>query len=718
MILRPLIVFGLIVLLSTNGMAQTLESHSKEIIRLKTLEKLDSQDSLSNFISLATHYNRTQNDSAELYLSKAKKLVFDTDNMELQFQFLREEYNFLAHKAKTKQQIEVSKQRLDLTRQFKNKTYILQSYADLITAYLQKRVMDSATIYLKQAQQIRPAVSDKKTLGDFYAMVGHYHAQKLELDLSLENSLKALNLYEEVHDRIGTIRVYNYIGAVFYHSTKYEKSIESLKKAQKLFNNNINHLSYYTNQINLSRCYVLLRDLKIATEYGKNALKSSRELDNESLTAEVYSLLSVIASLEGKAEAAIMYNMKSLKIYEQEKNHLLRSMTLQNIAISYLKNGNAPKAEKNATEALRVSQKHNVIDELPYIHKLLSEIDSAQGNYLSSLVNFKRFVVISDSLSNTIDTKNFNELQVKYTTLEKEKEIELLNSANKTQELTIKSQRYENYILWGVSIFFLMGITNVFFQYRTKKKNNLLLSEKNWEIQVKNKDLQQNRAELVNALQDKDVLIKEIHHRVKNSLQLITSLLSLQAERLNSKQIEAFVSRSQNRITSMALVHEVLYKGNKMKQINFHHYLLRLVEAAYDSFDFSNKEITYEIEAKGIFFEVETATPLGIIINELVHNAFKHAFSDKTNGKVTIRVTKNQKIYQILVKDNGVGIPKNITYPQKSYGLKLVSLLMKQLKGTMVQSQKKGTSFEIQFTPNPLILNPCNDEKENFNCRR
>ncbi len=717
MILRPLIISTLLCV-TFMSLAQAPNFNAHNIDSLKTALKLNPQDNLLTFVFLATYYNKVHNDSAALYLSKAKNIFLVSNNIEIQFKILKEEYRFSLNKGKVKQQIRVSKRRLKLTRKFKNKTYILQSYTDLTAAYIRARKKDSATYFFELARKLRPSVSNKETLGDFYGMAGFYYGSQGNFDLSLESSMEALRLYDEVNERYSAIRVYNNIGVMFLNSRKYRKAIEIFKKAQYLIKEDANQFSNYNNLLNLSKCYTGVKELKIASEHAQKALVLSKAIGNELYIALVFSQLAFIAHKEGKFKSAVEYNSIALKIYTKNKKYFRISLTLTNMAEAHLMRKEFAIANAVTKEALSVSKKHSLIKRLPSAYGLLSKIDSAQGNYLSSLTNYKRSIAISDSLQQNVDTKNFNELQVKYTTLEKEKEIVVLNSANKTQELKIKSQRYENYILWCVSIFFLVGITNVFFQYRTKKKNNLLLSEKNLEIQVKNQDLQQKSTQLVSALQDKDVLIKEIHHRVKNSLQLITSLLSLQAERMNSKKIEAFVSRSQHRIASMALVHEVLYKGNKMKQINFHQYLLRLVEAAYDSFDFSNKKITYEIEAKGILFEVETATPLGIIINELVHNAFKHAFRDKTNGKVTISVTKNQELYQILVKDNGAGIPKNGGYHQKSYGLKLVSLLMKQLKGTIVQSQKEGTSFEIQFTPKPLILNPNNDEKENPNCRR
>jgi len=204
---------------------------------------------------------------------------------------------------------------------------------------------------------------------------------------------------------------------------------------------------------------------------------------------------------------------------------------------------------------------------------------------------------------------------------------------------------------------------------------------------------------------------KEIHHRIKNNLQVISSLLDLQAEKFNNREyikdsevLEAF-RESQDRVISMALIHEELYKGGGFDTLNFSSYIEKLAENLFQTYRLGNDDLSLNMDLEeNIFFDMDIAVPLGIIVNELVSNSLKHAFT-KNEGEIRIRLCREEKstetqesLFSLIISDNGKGIPENLELENtESLGLKLVSILADQLDGNLELKRENGTEFRISF---------------------
>ena len=205
---------------------------------------------------------------------------------------------------------------------------------------------------------------------------------------------------------------------------------------------------------------------------------------------------------------------------------------------------------------------------------------------------------------------------------------------------------------------------------------------------------------IIRSLQEKEILLKEIHHRVKNNLQVISSILNLQSAYTKDKNALAILKESQNRIKTMALIHESLYQANDFSKIDFSEYILNLADNLAYSYKINDVSVAMETEIeKGIILNIDKAIPSGLIINELISNAYKHAFknSGAGNNLVNLKLKRNKKII-IEVSDNGVGMNEKIDYRNtESLGLQLVSTLVEQLNGEMKVERKNGTSFWVSF---------------------
>jgi len=203
---------------------------------------------------------------------------------------------------------------------------------------------------------------------------------------------------------------------------------------------------------------------------------------------------------------------------------------------------------------------------------------------------------------------------------------------------------------------------------------------------------------LRDSLKEKEVLLKEVHHRVKNNLQVISSILNLQSSYLEDEKIINILRESQDRIKTMSIIHESLYQANDFSQINFSQYVVSLSKNlvhSYGNFD-SFVETTYEID--DVHLSLDLSIPCGLIINELISNALKYAFKGREKGKLNISLQLKNGVVTIIVADNGVGIPKNINIREtNSLGLQLVMSLVEQIDGELKMDNKKGTTFTITF---------------------
>jgi PAS domain S-box-containing protein len=229
------------------------------------------------------------------------------------------------------------------------------------------------------------------------------------------------------------------------------------------------------------------------------------------------------------------------------------------------------------------------------------------------------------------------------------------------------------------------------------------------------------RKEAEEALAKTEIARKqEIHHRIKNNLQVISSLLDLQADKFNNREcikdsevLEAF-KESQDRVISMALIHEELYKGGGFETLNFSSYIEELAENLFQTYSLGNTCISLKLDlAENVFFDMDIAVPLGIIVNELVTNSLKHAFSGRNDGEIRIKLSREENgectkstnedcksaSFALTVSDNGVGIPENLDIEDlDSLGFQLVTSLVDQLDGEFELKRNNGTEFTVRFT--------------------
>ncbi len=211
-------------------------------------------------------------------------------------------------------------------------------------------------------------------------------------------------------------------------------------------------------------------------------------------------------------------------------------------------------------------------------------------------------------------------------------------------------------------------------------------------------ELRSNEQQLRVSLEEKEVLLKEIHHRVKNNMQIISSLMNLQKLSIDNEEYRAAFTDSQNRIKTMALVHEKLYRSDNLTNINIREYVRSLVTDLVDTYEGGTGRTAVDIRVESMSLEIDTAIACGLIVNELVSNSLKYAFDDVQSPEIGVSLEKTDSAYRLAVTDNGAGLPDHVD-PARSttLGLQLVSNLTHQLGGTLTIDRDGGTSFEIRW---------------------
>jgi two-component sensor histidine kinase len=358
-------------------------------------------------------------------------------------------------------------------------------------------------------------------------------------------------------------------------------------------------------------------------------------------------------------------------------------------------------AEKYLTVAERISKEQKRMPNMPNIYLLWFKVDSAKRDYVTAIEMFKLHKAYSDSMLNDIKAKEVALLEIEYETEKKEQSIALLTKDSELGRQQLAQSRFQNNAVWtGLAVAVLiLGL--LYRQYRTKKKNNTELTRRQQEIQVTNGLLQK-------TVLEKEWLLKEVHHRVKNNLQTVVSLLGSQSYALQSSEAASAIHDSQNRVHAMSLIHQKLYLTEHRTSINMAGYLGELTEHLRDSFP-TGRMIHFELYIQPIELDVSQAIPVGLILNEAITNAIKYAFPAelKENCRVVISMHQDAARNVLLtIADNGRGLPPDFDGSGNDFGmgLRLMHGLTSEIGGSCKISSNEDTGVSIEITFNASAL--------------
>lgn len=339
---------------------------------------------------------------------------------------------------------------------------------------------------------------------------------------------------------------------------------------------------------------------------------------------------------------------------------------------------------------------------LSKIHLMQFRVDSASAKYVSAIRHFEQHKKLDDSLFNITKSNQIGELQFKYETEKKDKELQvkqknilMLTTKGQLQEVNLKKANTTRNII-GFSA--LMMLCFAYLGYRIKQKDNTRLQAQQKEINEQNLRLREVLIKQNKLIVEKEWLVKEIHHRVKNNLQIVISLLNTQSRYLDNKQAIEAIGESRHRMQAMSLIHEKLYQSENVTVVNMQTYITELIKYLDESLN-RKENLSFEIDVNSIDLVISQAIPVGLILNEAITNAIKYAFPGEEPGLISVCMELlSDSLIRLQVKDNGIGFPQGFDFHKNdSMGAKLMDGLARQIGEKLVVQSENGVLIRVVF---------------------
>jgi two-component sensor histidine kinase len=554
---------------------------------------------------------------------------------------------------------------------------------------LQKKAMDlegaqqpdSAVLYNTKALGI--AQKNGYTLGvaKSYLNLGITYMHTAKYPLALANYYKALPIYESKKNNIGMLRTLANIGSVCESQGEFDKAITYGFKALKIAEvvNEKKRTAIICGNIGIA--YSRQHKFELAKTYILKALALDSAINNTEGLARNLTNLGFIHTDKQYDKQALVYFSQSLVLATQLNDTYSIATCLGNMGSAYQSLKQYAQAEKHLLQAVKLANQTGDINLVAQFEIIVSEFYKTVKNDKQELAHYKTFVSLRDSMYNEENLRASAAAELNYTFDKKEaatkfqndKIIYKLEADNKLH----KQQRW--FLLIAIAL--VLGLL-----YMAKRAY----------------DNKKAIAEFMSTENDrKEVLLQEVHHRINNNLQIISSLLTLQANSAENTKLQEYLLQSQNRIQSLSVLHELLYQNNSPLQVNMHEYITKVLDYHKDIVSTLPAKINIDIEVSSTNFATKIAVPVALIINELVTNSIKYAFANATAGTITITllpVTNEHNHWQLYVSDTGKGLPQDNEVRKDSLGLRLVTIMAKQIKGTLTKSNTPGATFSIVFS--------------------
>lgn len=526
---------------------------------------------------------------------------------------------------------------------------------------------------LDSAQAVLEDAKSKVLAGDLAFLntqLGYVYERRGQLDRAADYAMEALRLGEELNDKKAIALAYSDLSNIFWKQAKYDKGLKYGIKSIVLFEERgIMDLDYDFSLYVVANNYLKLNRHEEALKYFEHSLAIGERYGFYNNLSDVYiSLVDLYAYLNKykKAEAAGQNAVKYAELLDNGFM-LMRSW----LSIGKLENlqGKYKDAIISLKKSLNVAT-DDFGDEyyLSQAYEALGKAYAGDHNYMEAYKAFSEYDGLKKEIFTAESDHRIALLQTEFEVAQKEDTIILQQGTIKKQQ----SNQTLTSIITGLLLFLLvLGVLAI----RNNRRKNVLLQHQN---------------------KEKEFLIKEIHHRVKNNLEVVSSLLSLQSSHIDDKKIKDNMHQIQNRIQSMSMIHQNLYQGKNLASIEMRNYFKILGDYVLHSYG-AGQRINMVYEMKEIELNVDIATPIGLIVNELITNSLKYAFPNNLNGRITIGLVQKPSHLELKVNDNGIGFNERNQAVGTGFGTQLIALLTKQLDGKMVLQQKKGTLVSFEF---------------------
>ncbi len=553
---------------------------------------------------------------------------------------------------------------------------LARAYVDLAIWHENHTVLDSSIANLKKAIAVYKKQGLEKELAETYLLLKANYGSTAAYDKASEAVYAALDLYEKIKDRKGIAKCYTSIGDLFYYSNRYSEGAEYCKKAIAIQKENGFEEDLALSYRRLAENQLFLSSLEESLKNMNKAINTYKKIGETGapLLACYNGRGNIYKYLEEYDKAIADYNY----CYEGAKKIGLEQYMMPptaNIGHVYILQGNYAEALPYNLKAIEIMKRTGNTKNLWENYMHVSNIYRQLGDYKNALEYHELYEQGHAEYLTTITSRIESEAHVKYETAKKTIEIG-------AQKAKIEHQKRIQILYISIAVLLAIILSGMFFTIKNIRKKRKALAKANQELDAKNK---QN-----------ELLLKEIHHRVKNNLEMVKSLIALQSAQLTDKASKEAMLASQNRVQSMGIIHQKLYQGTNLGAIEMKDYFINLSEGVLDTFNAEDK-VKIECAMEELNLDVDTAVPIGLIVNELLTNALKYAFPKGSEGTINISLKEENNDLKLQVSDNGIGKTAGTAPKGTGFGTQLIRLLTQQLDGSLFEEHKKGTSVFFTF---------------------
>ena len=615
-----------------------------------------------------------------------KKVFIDTDDFDTSYlEVLEQSYpnaktesiqfsmlNDLAYYWHTRnlvKALDFTQKGLGLTRQKKDTLWEGRFQITQASILLRMERLYDAEVALESAK----AKVCEEDLPFLYTQLGYVYERRGELDKAADYALESLNLGVKLGDKKAVALAKSDFSNLFWKQSKFQTGLEYGLESLEIFEEwGITDLDYGFTLYVVGNNYLALGKHQKALQYYQHSFRIGERYGFYNNLSDVYISLVDLYAYLGEYEKAAEVGKNALKYAELLENEFMVMRSWLSIGKSQNSQGKYLLAIKSIQKCISIAS-DDFGDEyyLSEAYETLGEAYAGNHNYQEGYAAFEEYNILKSRLFTVEADQRISLLRTEFDLADKEGMI-------LAQETQIKRQGYVQTLLIVIAFLLFLLLLLAYKAIKNKFKINKLLSKQNSE---------------------KEFLLKEIHHRVKNNLEIVSSLLALQSAQISDPGILGAMQDSQHRVQSMSMIHQKLYKGKNLAAIEMKDYFTNLSEYIVDAYGV-HTYVTVNIVMNEFELDVDLAIPIGLMVNELLTNSLKHAFPEGRTGKIQIGLKEIDKILQLDVIDDGVGHVLRNKSKDTGFGSRLIELLTKQLDGKMVLNTTKGTSVSIKFQLN------------------
>lgn len=531
---------------------------------------------------------------------------------------------------------------------------------------------DEALEHAAQYQAIARRAGNALEQGKGHNYAGMTYVTKGESDKAMEQFLLALQFFRDGPDPWYTAMAYNNIGTILDQERRDERALKAFGDALHLFRENGD--SIWVANVNNNIAAVLTRQLRYDSamhHYGE-AERLLLNAGQEAYAASVRMNMGHIRIKQERPQEAIPLLLDAVGTYPEGQDESTRSTMHTLLGLALSRSGDVDTALSHLEQALTIATAAGARTERMHALENLAEHFARTGAYRDAYERQEMAVGLRDSILNEQRSAQIAEMQAKYESGLKDAQLAENQAQLRQRAVVIRA-------VAGGALLLLVAALFAFRAYRVKKRTSEQLAAKNAIIDAQ--------------LKEKELLVREIHHRVKNNLQVVSSLLDLQSRRITDQQAQEAMASSRHRVHSMALIHQDLYRDDDLMGIAMPGYVDKLVGSLSTGLRVDGDRIRVFADVEPISLDVDTAIPIGLILNELITNAFKYAFHDGRTGEVRITLKRVGEKLLLEVRDDGVGYDPTAKRGSEStnFGMEMVRSFARKLRAEWSIANDGGT---------------------------